>query len=449
MGRNNSTGRVSRQMIERIFRPISGCDVAIRRVRDQLLRYPINFLSGIFLAAVLSLSANADPRPAAAARSSTPQEATRTAQVVRVDHQAEAVRVDHSPSLNGTLDDPLWQSATPITDFRQREPYEGEAATEKTEVRILYTRTAVYFGIHCYDSEPSRIAATELRRDANQDLDDHFEILIDQAHDRRDAYVFEMNPLGTQYDGLIVEEQGARANGRDLDFDPGWDGVWTSEARVTSDGWTATVEVPFSTLNFTQSKDIVWGLNFKRFIRRKNEEDLWSAYRRTFGITKVSEGGELRGITDIQSGRLFIVKPYGLATYDKLTGGKTKFPLTGGLDIKYGLRSDLILNVTGNTDFADADVDLQQFNLTPFKIFIPEKRQFFLENAGIFSFDIGDRDQLFSHARLGLTLLRASRCPSTAERNSPVLSVAFNWVSWRWKLGRAGPIHTATMPSRA
>jgi hypothetical protein len=196
---------------------------------------------------------------------------------------AEAAPIDHAPKLDGTLNDPLWQSAKPIGDFRQREPHEGEPATEKTEVRILYTRTAVYFGIHCYDSEPSRIIATELRRDASQDLDDHLEILIDQTHDRRDAYVFEINPLGTQNDGLIIEEQGPRgAGGRRLDFDSGWDGVWTSEARVTSDGWTATVEVPFSTLNFTQSKDIVWGLNFKRFIRRKNEEDLWGADRRSF-----------------------------------------------------------------------------------------------------------------------------------------------------------------------
>ncbi len=324
---------------------------------------------------------------------------------------AEAVPIDHAPKLDGSLNDPLWQSAKPIADFRQREPHEGELATEKTEVRILYTRTAVYFGIHCYDSDPSRIIATELRRDANQDLDDHFEILIDETHDRRDGYVFEINPLGTQNDGLIVEEHGARANGRDLDFDSGWDGVWSSEARITSDGWTATVGVPFSTLNFTQSKDIVWGLNFKRFIRRKNEEDLWSAYRRTFGITKVSQGGELRGITDIESGRLFIVKPYGLATYDKLTGGNAKFPITGGIDIKYGLRSDLVLNVTGNTDFADSDVDLQQFNLTPFKVFIPEKRQFFLENAGVFSFDIGDKDQLFFTREIGIDSVTGQQVP--------------------------------------
>ena len=197
---------------------------------------------------------------------------------------AEATSVDHAPKLDGALNDPLWQSAKPITDFHQREPHEGEAPSEETEVRILYTRHAVYFGIHCFDSEPSRIIATELRRDVSQDLDDHFEILIDSNHDRRGAYVFEVNALGTQNDGLIVEEQGGTDRG---DFDPGWDGVWTSEARITPDGWTAAIEIPFTTLNFNHSSDVVWGLNLKRFIRRKNEEDLWSAYRRTFGITKV------------------------------------------------------------------------------------------------------------------------------------------------------------------
>jgi hypothetical protein len=325
-------------------------------------------------------------------------------------HIAEAVGVDRPPRLDGTLNDPLWQLARPVNDFRQREPREGDSPTEKTEVRVLYTRHAVYFGIYCFDSEPSRIIATELRRDVSQDLDDHFEILIDSNHDRRGAYVFEVNPLGTQNDGLIVEEQGGPGFSGG-DFDRGWDGVWTSEARITPDGWTATVEIPFASLNFTQSRDVVWGLNFKRFIRRKNEEDLWSAYRRTFGITKVSEAGELRGINDIGSGRLFIVKPYGLVRYDQQTGQNPKFPITGGVDIKYGLSSNLVLNLTGNTDFADTEVDLEPFNLTPFKILIPEKRQFFLENAGVFNFDIGDNDQLFFSRQIGIDPVTGQQVP--------------------------------------
>src|SRR5260370_5994535 len=326
--------------------------------------------------------------------------------VVRI--TAEGTHIDHAPRLDGTLDDQRWQSAKVITDFRQREPNEGEPATEKTEVRILYTRHAVYFGIHCYDSVPSRIIATELRRDVSQDLDDHFEILIDSNHDRRDAYVFGVNPLGTQVDGLIVEEQ---RSDDETEFDPGWDGVWTSEARITADGWTATVEIPFTTLNFTHSVDVLWGINFKRFIRRKNEEDLWRAYRRTFGFTKVSEAGELRGIHDIGSGRLLIVKPYGLARYDKQTGQAPLFPLTGGVDIKYGLTSNLLLNLTGNTDFADTEVDLQPFNITPFKVFIPEKRQFFLENAGVFNFALGRQDQLFFSRQIGIDPVTGNQVP--------------------------------------
>jgi len=242
----------------------------------------------------------------------------------------------------------------------------------------------------------------------SQDLDDHFEILIDSNHDRRSAYVFQINPLGTQIDGLIVEE---RSSHEGTDFDPGWDGVWTSEARITSNGWTATIEIPFSTLNFTQSKQVLWGLNFKRFIRRKNEQDLWSAYWRRFGITKVSQAGELSGITEIGSGRLFIVKPYGLATYDKLSGQNPKFPLAGGVDVKYGITSNLLLNLTGNTDFADTDVDLEPFNITPFKVFIPEKRQFFLEHTGFFNFDIGDQDQLFFTRQIGIDPITGQQVP--------------------------------------
>lgn len=321
---------------------------------------------------------------------------------------AEAVRTERAPVLDGTLNDPLWQLARVVSDFRQREPHEGEGSTEKTEVRILYTRHAVYFGIHCYDSEAPRIIATELRRDVSQDLDDHFEILIDSNHDRRDAYVFQVNPLGTQSDGLIVEE---RTSTEGADFDSGWDGVWTSEARIGADGWTATIEIPFTTLNFTKSKDVVWGLNFKRFIRRKNEEDTWAAYKRTFGILKVSEAGELTGITDIGSGRLFIVKPYGLAEYDKRTGQNAAFPLTGGLDVKYGIRSNMILNLTGNTDFSATDVDQEQFNLTPFPIFIPEKRQFFLENAGIFDFGLGEQDKLFFSRQIGIDSVTGNQVP--------------------------------------
>lgn len=313
---------------------------------------------------------------------------------------ARAVKVDRAPHMDGTLDDPLWRQAEPIADFRQREPYEGQAPTENTEVRILYTRHEVYFGLLCHDSDPQKIVATELRRDLPQNLDDYFEISIDPTNERRNAYVFQINPMGTQADGTITEEEFSQSN---QDFDPGWDGVWSAEAKISADGWTATVGIPFTTLNFMRTQNVVWGLNFKRFIRRKNEEDLWSAWHRAFGITKVSEEGQLAGITDIGSGRLFFVQPYGLTGSDRLsTSQGTQFLHTGGLDIKYGLRSNLVANLTGNTDFGDAEVDQLQFNLTPFRLFYPEKRRFFLENTGTFSFPMGHQDLLFFSRQIGI-----------------------------------------------
>ena len=149
------------------------------------IRRPYHFSS--FLTFALSCLVFASPYAVCA---STPKIAADIGPHQEKAGMAEAVRVDRAPRMDGTLNDPLWQSAKSIADFRQREPYEGQSPTEKTEVRILYTRRAVYFGIHCFDSASSRITATELRRDVSQDLDDHFEILIDSNHDRRGAYVF-------------------------------------------------------------------------------------------------------------------------------------------------------------------------------------------------------------------------------------------------------------------
>jgi len=353
--------------------------------------------------------------PASLAFSQTTVQPTATHEQVRT---AQAARVDRSPQLDGTLDDALWQLATPIDNFLQREPFEGQTPTEQTEVRILYSRHEVYFGIRCFDSDPTGIVATELRRDVSQELDDYFEIVVDSAHNRRNAYVFQINPLGTQRDALITEEQ--RTDSGTGDGDPGWDGVWTSEARISAQGWTATIAIPFSTLNFMQSRDVTWGINFKRFIRRKNEEDLWSAWRRVDGAWRISQAGDLQGISNIGSGRLFIVKPYGLTGFSHFppSAAGTGFTpgtsalYTGGVDVKLGIRSNLVANLTVNTDFADADVDTQQFNLTPYKLFFPEKRQFFLENAGVFDFSLGgDTDSLFFSRQIGIDPVTGQEVP--------------------------------------
>jgi hypothetical protein len=332
---------------------------------------------------------------------------------------AKATRVERAPELDGTLEDPEWKSATPISDFLQREPFEGQPPTEKTEVRILYDKHDVYFGIVCFDSDPSKIVARELRRDVPQELDDYFEIIIDSAHDRRNAYVFQINPRGTQRDALITEEQ--RTESDQGDGDPGWDGVWTSETRITKQGWTATIAIPFSTLNFMQSRDVIWGINFKRFIRSKNEEDLWSGWRRAYGAARISQAGDLNGISGIGSGRLFTIKPYGLTGFSHFPSSAagtgytpgTSALYTGGVDVKVGLRSNLVANFTVNTDFADADVDTLRFNLTPYKLFFPEKRQFFLENAGVFNFSLGadSGDLLFFSRNIGIDPITGEEVP--------------------------------------
>lgn len=299
----------------------------------------------------------------------------------------------HQPSMDNPTDG-AWSSASEITEFKQREPFEGREGTEKTSVRALYDKHSLYFLISCYDTEPKRIVATELRRDADLSVGDYFTILISPNHDGRNGYEFSVNPLGTQADSLIADQ--GRVN------DSNWDGIWSSSASINKNGWTAIVAIPFSTLNFKTSQDVTLGINFRRFIRKKNEEDLWQSYLRIYGLERISQAGELTHLEDIGSGRLLVFKPYALTGFsaDKVNG--TQALHTGGFDFKYGLRSNMVANLTVNTDFADADIDPQRFNPTPFKIFLPEKRPFFLENSGTFLFGDRESTNLFFSRQIGI-----------------------------------------------
>jgi hypothetical protein len=322
---------------------------------------------------------------------------------------AVAVRTDHPPRLDGTLNDPLWSAAPVIGDFRQKEPLETQPATEQTEVRILFDSRHIYFGIRCRDDAPKSIVANELRRDLTQDLDDNFAVIIDPTLSHRNGYVFEVNPLGTQRDGAVIEEQAPPQS--DSIVDSSWDGLWNSAAKRTDDGWTATIEIPFNTLNFHGGSDVTWGINFRRFIRRKNEEDEWSGYFRVFGFWRLSQAGTLQGLKGIESGRLLVIKPYGLIGSQSVSGQSWDALHTGGVDVKYGLTSNLIALGTVNTDFSDADVDQQQFNLTPFPILIPEKRRFFLEDEDVFNFALWNEDLLFFSRQIGIDPVSGREVP--------------------------------------
>src|SRR5581483_9764784 len=189
---------------------------------------------------------------------------------------------------------------------------------------------------------------------------------------------------------------------------------WMSAAKITPDGWTATIAIPFSTLNFRGGSDVTWGINFRRFIRRKNEEDEWASYRRVFGFWRVSQAGTLDGLKEIQSGRLLVIKPYGLLGGQSLGNAPWSALHTGGVDVKYGLSRNLIALGTVNTDFSDADVDQQEFNLTPYPVQIPEKRCFFLEYSDVFDFFLWNQDLLFFTRQIGIDPVTGQEVPIDA-----------------------------------
>ncbi len=297
--------------------------------------------------------------------------------------------------LDGLLDEPAWQAAEPIGGFRQREPNEGEPATERTEVRVLYDRQYLYIGIRAFDSEPDRIVARQLERDAPLGLsrfgpaggDDSIELILDTYHDRRNAFYFATNPRGVQVDGLITDESERP--------DINWDAVWDVRARITSEGWSAEIEIPLRSVRFPRHRGVqTWGFNVQRVVARKSEQDLWTAWSRdNEGLTRISRAGELTGLDSLPAGPSVQVKPYILGEsgqdYIVRPDGSVDFDGNVGLDAKYAMASGLVLDLTVNTDFAQVEADDEQIDLTRFNLFFPEKREFFLENAGIFEFGAG------------------------------------------------------------
>jgi hypothetical protein len=310
-------------------------------------------------------------------------------------------RITEPIKIDGRLDEPAWSEADTATDFRQREPNEGAPASEKTEVRLLFDDKNLYVGIHAFDSEPAQINARELVRDASFSNDDKVEVLLDTYHDRRNAYRFAVNPLGTQQDALITDE------GRDLNLT--WDAPWVSAGHMDQTGWIVEIAIPLTTLRFTEGAS-TWGLNFARIIRRKNEENLWTSWQRSFGLERVSQAGELRGVEEIRRRRLLQVKPYASGGWREgvplvgRPGFDAGIQEKGGLEVaKIGITPSLTAEFTANPDFGQAEVDTQVVNLTRFSVFFPEKRDFFLENAGIFLFGRAEANQLFFTRRIGLT----------------------------------------------
>ncbi len=298
-------------------------------------------------------------------------------------------------NLDGNLNEPAWQRIEPVCEFFQREPDEGKVASFKTEVRIAYDEENLYLGVRCYDKEPERICAKQMERDVEMEGDDTFAVILDTHHDLRNAFYFETNPNGAKFDAYVTDE------GHYFNVD--WDGVWDVVARIDSLGWTAEMRIPFETLRFKRTEQPVWGVNFRRYIARKNEEDLWCAFSRNEGLFKISKAGELQGIRLTETKSPLSVKPYLLVGVEYTPPESPDFEYDAGLDIKYGLLSSLTLDLTIRPDFAQVEADVKRINLTRFSLFYPEKREFFLEGKGIFSFGSMQRCQAFYSRRIGLS----------------------------------------------
>ncbi len=287
--------------------------------------------------------------------------------------------------VDGHLDEAAWRRAVPATAFRQQDPDNGAPATERTEVRILFDRHHLYLGVWCYDSEPDRLLGNQMQRDQEFEGDDRFMWALDTFLDGRTGYYFEINPAGAMGDGLVTPGTGGSLSG---DVNMSWDGIWVARVRRTADGWLAEVQIPFRTINFDPGAE-VWGVNFQRTIRRRNEESLWTGHARNQGLTRMANAGRLTGLRDVSQGLGLDVKPYAVGHVNAAPGlGRPATLGDGdvGVDLFYNLTPGLRLNFTVNTDFAETEVDQRRVNLTRFPLFFPEKRDFFLEGSSYFSF---------------------------------------------------------------
>jgi hypothetical protein len=320
------------------------------------------------------------------------------------DAAPRAFRTRNRLALDARFDEPDWARADSITQFIQRDPEEGRPGTERTVVRLLATPQGLAVGWWCYDREPSRIVRSQLRRDASLSTDDYVSVAVDGLADKRSAFYFRSNANGALWDGEHLTFESGNEN---------WDGVWDARARVTPEGYVVEMLIPWATLRYRSGGDGLWGMNFRRFIRRKNEEQLWRSWRRTEGFRFLEREGMVSGFDTLPARAKVEMRPYLLAEgrlpeRTLLAQGGDSTTSVGrsvgnlGLDIKIPVTRTLTGDITFNPDFAQAEVDRQIVNLTRFPLFFPEQRPFFTEGAGIFDFGRVQQTQMFYSRRIGL-----------------------------------------------
>jgi len=312
--------------------------------------------------------------------------------------------LETSPTLDGLVSgDAGWEGVVPTSGFTQTQPSEGMPSTRETEVFVGYTDTAVWIGLIAYDDDPDTIIVADARRDSALDQTDSFQVVIDGLLDRQNAYLFGTNPAGIQYDAQVIKEGstgqfGSGGGG----FNLNWDGSWDVAAQITEYGWSAEMYIPFTTLRYSNAEVQDWGINFQRNIRSNNEITYWAPLNRQRNINRISEAGTLTGVSPPPKRNLQIT-PYVLSRWER--GGALDGTVDDqefGVDLKYSVTPSLTLDLTYNTDFAQVEVDDAVINLDRFSVFLPEKRPFFLENAGQFTVGNARAIELFFSRRIGL-----------------------------------------------
>lgn len=324
--------------------------------------------------------------PAASAPQGTPDAPADLAVSVAERFRLHVPRLKAAPVIDGQLDDAAWSDASVLSDFVQTEPADGAPATRRTEVRVGYDSHALYVAFRCEWANPESMVALSMSRDSDLDYEDHVEIALDTFQDRQNAFLFRTNPFGARVDGII------RDNGEDLRYD--WDDAfWSVATTRDKDGWTAEFSIPFNTLRFKDMSEPVFGANFGRFVAADHEVSYWKPMPHSRGLWssryKVANYAELSGFSAIERRHLFDARPYVFTGATRRGDGKPGPMAQFGIDVKIPITSSLTADLTFNPDFADAEADEQQLNLTRFPLLLPEKREFFKEGASLFYF--GDR----------------------------------------------------------
>ncbi|MEQ9398684.1 MAG: DUF5916 domain-containing protein [Longimicrobiales bacterium] len=325
---------------------------------------------------------------------------------------ARAATAATAPVVDGRLDDPAWASAPVLDGFVQREPFQGQGVSERTEIRVVADGDAIYVGAWLYDSQPDALVYGETRRDADPRDADAIILVFDTYLDRQNGFLFATTPVGIEYDGQITKEGAGNGTptrrqqtGSGGGFNVNWDGSWTVATSRDDRGWYAEFRIPFSTLRYAGGGPQNWGFNVTRRIRRNNEESFWAPVARQFDVYRVSDAGILSGF-EAPARRSFSLTPYALASarrdYTAPGGVDTSSKGEFGMDAKFVSASSVTLDLTYNTDFAQVEVDDEEVNLTRFRLFFPEKRPFFLENAGTFSAGTPQEAEFFFSRRIGI-----------------------------------------------